>query len=96
MSSVASIWSAFIVMIVCGIVGVIGAFAFGFALDGIHTGFLDAGVYDLNDTAWGNEYGSTTEPMMGILFIFLYCIPVFGIVVFLLTVFKDRLRRVWK
>jgi len=95
MSTIQSMWSAFIVMIVCGIIGVIAAFGFGLSLDEIHTGFLDAGIYDLNDTQWGYEYGSTTEPMMNILYVYLYCIPLFGIAVFLLSVFKDRLKRIW-
>ncbi len=96
MSTVSSIWSAFIVMIICGVVGVIAAFAFGLSVDEIHMSFLDANMYNLENTDWDNGYSSTVEPMMGILYIFLYCIPLFGVAVFLLSVFKDRLKRIFR
>lgn len=92
MSSARSVGSAFVVMVVCCLVSVIMAFALGMSLDQIMAGFLNAGMYNITNPEWSGFYASLTTPMVNMLYFIIIGMPFVGIILFVLTLFKSRIR----
>lgn len=93
MSSVSSMFSGFVVMIVCCIIGLVCAFGIGLANDNILSGLDDAGVYEDTPDEWQGVYDQTTAPTIDLMYFCIFLIPLSGLVIFGLTVFKDQWRR---
>lgn len=92
MSDARGMWQGFVVFVVCCIAGVVLAFVFGMATDTMQDGFFDAGIYEINDSEWSGFYDGTTAPMINILYMTIYLVPLIGLVVLILSAFK----RYWR
>lgn len=93
MSSVSSMWNGYLVGLVFIVVGIVCAFGIGIANDNILTGLTDAGVYEDTPEEWQSSYDSTTAPAIDLMYFCIYLMPLFGVVIIGLTVFKDQWRR---
>ncbi len=92
MSSARSMWSGFLVFLICSVTALIMFFALGTVVDNVSDQFYISGFYDLSDNPeWEGSYGNTTAPMINIFYFALYLIPILGLAVFILSIF----RRYW-
>lgn len=79
---------------VAGFFGVcyILAFVFGMATGTMQGGFFAAGLYSVSDSEWSGFYEGTVASMINILYMTIYLVPLVGLIIFVLSVFK----RYWR
>lgn len=87
MTSFASVWQGFVIMVVSIVIGVMMSFAGGIVVDSLIDGFTVAGVYDV-PAAWDSTGRINT--LVNIYYFTMYLIPIIGIAVFITTVFKRQ------
>ena len=92
MSSARSMWSGFLIFIICAVVGVVMFFGLGLVVDNITDTFYTSGFYRITDPNWDSFYEGTTEPTISIFYMLLYLVPVLGLAVFIFSIF----RRYWQ
>ena len=95
--SMRDVWGGFVVMIVCVTTGLIVAVAVGPVIDTIHASFLHAGIYTISDPVWADpSFAANTSILINLAYLVQYIIPLFGVGVFFLTIFRRYRRDIYE